>query len=210
MTTRRVVAMLRDPRLPSLAAVVSGLLWALFGIFEMLEPLGPTKIYVPSLGYELVTRPRIFQLYHLPGAVALALLAFALAKLTARQGLAYPGRRVLPFLVLVLALVSLVGTAILLAPMAILGLSMGRLVLGITTMVAGLRAFRSPAKRGLGAILILLGLLGAFLLALQPLTWALMWLPPPLSAAVMVAFGLAWSALGVSLEKQRSRYCLGG
>lgn len=202
MTTRRIGAMRLDPRSGSLLAVVGGLLWALFGIFEMLEPLGQAKIYDPSLGYELVTRPRIFQLYHLPGAVALALLALALAGLTARHGLAYPGRRVLAFLVLILALASLVGTSILLAPMAMLGLSMGRLVLGIAIIVAGLWAVRSAATRGLATVLILLGLLGVFLLALQPLTWALMWFPPALSAAVMVAFGLAWFALGVSLEKR--------
>lgn len=180
--------------------MIGGLLWAVFGVFEMLEPFGAAKTYVESLGYELVTRPLLFQLYQLPGALALTLLPLALVGLTSRLGLAYPGRRGLAFVVVGLALVSLVGTVILLAPMSILGVSLGRLLLGVTTLLAALQALRPPSQMGWGAGLLLLGLTGIFLLALQPLTWALMWFPPGLSAAVMVAFGFGWLLVGVRLE----------
>jgi hypothetical protein len=194
------VATIGTSRFPARAAMTGGLLWSLFGIFEMLEPLGEAKVYVESLGYELVTRPLVFQLYHLPGAVALSLLALALVRVTASLGLAYPGRRGLAYLVVGLALASLVGTVILLAPVAILGLSLGRVLLGVATLLAGLQAYRSSTSRSWGFILVLLGLLGVSLLALQPLTWALMWFPPVLSAAIMVAFGLGWLLVGVYLE----------
>jgi hypothetical protein len=197
------VAKTGTSRFPARAAMTGGLLWALFGIFEMLAPLGEAKVYVESLGYELVTRPLVFQLYHLPGAVALSLLALALVGVTAGLGLAYPGRRGLAYLVVGLALASLAGTVILLAPMAILGLSLGRLLLGAATLLAGLQAYRSSIGRGFGIALLLLGLLGVSLLALQPLTWALMWFPPVLSAAIMVAFGLGWLLVGVYLKGKR-------
>jgi hypothetical protein len=181
--------------------MAGGFLWALFGIFEMLEPLGQAKVYVESLGYELVTRPLVYQLYHLPGAIALSLLALALVALTANLRLAYPGRRGLAYLVVGLAIASLIGTAILLAPLAILGLSLGRLLLGVATLLAGLRAYRSTMASRWGTALLLLGLMGVSLLALQPLTWALLWFPPALSASIMVAFGLGWLLIGIYLER---------
>jgi hypothetical protein len=181
--------------------MAGGVLWALFGVFEMLEPLGAAKVYVESLGYERVTRPPVFQLYQLPGALALALMALALIGVAGRLGLDFPGRRALCFTVLGLALLSLVGTLVLLAPMSILGASLGRLLLGVATLVAALRAYRPPSPRAWGHALLALGLVGTGLLALQPLTWALMWFPPALSAAIMVAFGLGWFALGFELRR---------
>jgi hypothetical protein len=197
---RSARGLLPDPA--RLAAMTGGALWALFGVFEMLEPLGPAKLYVESLGYETVTSPLVFQLYQLPGAIALALMARALIGVTGRLGLDYPGRHVICFTVLGLALLSLVGTLILLAPMAILGASLGRLLLGVATLLAGLQAYRSLIGGGFGTALLLLGLLGISLLALQPLTWALMWFPPALSAAIMVVFGLGWLVVGVYLGRK--------
>lgn len=188
-------------RFPAWAAIVGGLLWSLFGVFEMLEPFGSSKNYVDSLGYELVTRPGLFQLYNLPGAVALALLALALIGVTKVLDVTYPGRRGLGFLVVGLALVSLAGTVALIAPIAVVGLSLGRLLLGVATLVAAFRMNRVSSLYSWTNALLPLGLGGVTLLALQPLTWALSWFSPALSTVIMVAFGLGWLALGTRVAR---------
>src|SRR5918998_4396548 len=60
------------------AGVVGGLLWAPYGVFEMLEPWGVDTVYRDDVGYALVTDTRLFVTYSLPGSLALLLTALGL------------------------------------------------------------------------------------------------------------------------------------
>lgn len=78
---------------------------------------------------------------------------------------------------------------------------MGRLLLGVATLVAAFRMNRVSSLYSWTNALLPLGLGGVTLLALQPLTWALSWFSPALSTVIMVAFGLGWLALGTRVAR---------
>ena len=71
--------------LSGLAAILGGVLWVPYGVFEMLEPWGPAVIYRDDLGYQLVTAPSLFLAYSLPGSLALLLTSLGLLGLATRR-----------------------------------------------------------------------------------------------------------------------------
>ena len=88
---------LREPqqlRRAGAAAVLGGLLWAPYGVFEMLQPWGADTVYRDERGYEVVTDSWLYWLYGLPGSLALLLTALGLLGVFARLGLPIgrPGR----------------------------------------------------------------------------------------------------------------------
>ncbi len=175
--------------------VVGGILWAIYGVFEMLEPFGVAKVYDAGLGYELITDRVLYLLYGAPGALALILCSFGL--ITLARG--HAGRlvglgRILAVATLGGGVLSGAGLAIASAPLFFGPIALGTPVLGAATCVVAAGARRlSRADR---ALLLLTGALGLFNLPLRPLVYALRVIPLAGGAAIIGLFGLGWIALG--------------
>ncbi len=196
-------------RWSGMAAMLGGALWLPYGVFEMLEPWGvATAPYREDVGYEVVTDARRYVAYSLPGG--LALLLSALGLLGARALLGLPGGRldgvwrILTYLAVVLAVVSLVGVTALFDPVFTTGRIFGTLALGAAAFLAGVDLWRAGGRPGWALALVVLGLIGIFLFPLWPLVYAVQWLSEGAGAAAIALFGLAWVAFGWTLRSTRA------
>jgi hypothetical protein len=186
-----------------LAAVVGGLLWAAYGLFEMLQPWGQDTFYRDELGYEVITDPLLHWAYSLPGSLALLLTSLSLLGILRRLGLPI-GRtsragQVLAYTALALAVPSVVGVVVSFDPLFTAPRIFGTLALGVATCLAGLDVRRIDAASGWGGALLALGVLGIFLLPLWPLVHAVGWIPATGGVGVFALFGLGWALTGVQL-----------
>jgi hypothetical protein len=179
-----------------LAALLGGILWMPYGLFEMLEPWGAATSYRDDLGYEVVTATARYRVYALPGGLATLLTALGLFGLPATF-LGRPARS-LALVAAGLAVVAVAGAVLPFDPLFTVGCVFGTLALGVATALTGLVARRAGAARwsvGLSA----LGLLGIGLLPLWPLVYALGWVSTWAGAALIATFGLGWFAIGCRL-----------
>ncbi len=193
----------RGIRWAGAAAMLGGILWVPYGIWEMLEPWGPDVLYRDDLGYAEVIDPVRFVIYSLPGSLALVLTTLGLfgvlALLRLPLGPITRAARVLATLALVLAVVSLVGVIVQFDPFFTAGRVFGSVALAAATMLTGIDASRAGTTAMSARALLALGLLGLFLFPLWPLVYALQWVPQWAGAAIIALFGLGWFAAGVRL-----------
>ena len=190
------------PRLvASIPALIGGLLWIPYGVFEMLRPLGEDRAYRGDRGYEVVTDGLVYRVYALPGGLALLLTSVALLRLLGRMGLprgrARTASRTLAALAAGLAIVGLAGVLVPFDPLFTGPRIFGTLALGAAMCLAGWGLGSRPAVDGRGARLLVLGALGLFLLPLWPLVYAAELIPEMGGAATIALFGLGWVLLGV-------------
>ena len=194
-------------------AILGGLLWVPYGVFEMLEPWGTDTVYRDELGYAAIADGRLFVAYSLPGSLALLLTALGLLGAVRRLRLSAcrTGRigRILAYVALALGALSLAGVGALLDPLFTAGRIFGTLALGVATMLAGVAARRVGAPPDWVAALLLLGLMGLFLLPLWPLVYAVELLPTSAGAAFIVLFGLGWALLGYRLRTAPAEWAPG-
>ncbi len=191
------------------AAVVGGVLWVPYGVFEMLEPWGTDTVYREDVGYALITDTPLYRIYSLPGALALLLTTLgllgvlALLRLPGGQG----GRvRVgLAYVAVALGILSLVGVVVLFDPLFTAPRIFGTLALGAATILAGIEASGTGPRPGWGVPLLVLGLLGLFLLPLWPLVYAVELMPEKGGAALIALFGTGWVVLGLALVRSIGR-----
>ncbi len=190
-------------RWAGLAAVLGGVLWIPYGIFEMLQPWGTDTVYRDDVGYELITDAPLYRLYSLPGSLALLLTSLGLlgtlALLRLPAGRLSQVGRVLSYLAVMLAVISLGGAIALFDPVFTACRIFGTLALGTAAFLGGLDAQRAGKASGWAIALLLLGLVGMFLLPLWPLVYAVQWLSEGAGAAVIALFGLGWVAAGYRL-----------
>lgn len=190
-----------------LAAILGGLLWVPYGVFEMIEPWGMDTVYRDEMGYSAIVDRRLFIAYSLPGSLALLLTALGLRGIDARHRLSATRiggiGRILAYVALALGVLSLAGVGALFDPLFTAGRIFGTLALGAAAALAGIAARRVGAPPGWVAALLLLGLLGLLLLPLWPLVYAVGLLPAGAGAAFIVLFGLGWVALGYALWSGR-------
>ena len=190
-------------RLSGLAAILGGVLWVPYGVFEMLEPWGPAVIYRDDLGYQLVTEPLLFLAYSLPGSLALLLTSLGLLGIAAHLGL--PATRlgraagILAYVAVGLGVLSLAGVVVLFGPVFTSGRIFGSLALGTATFLAGIAAQRAGVQPVWTLGLLALGSMGIFLLPLWPLVYAVDLLPTTAGAAFMALYGLGWIGLGIAI-----------
>lgn len=186
-----------------MAAVLGGVLWILYGIFEMLQPWGADTVYRDDVGYELITDTPLYLLYSLPGGLALLLTSLglmgALALLRLPAGRFGKVGRILTYVAVVLAILSLGGVIALFDPVFTACRIFGTLALGIAAFLAGAAALRAGRRVGWTIGLLLLGLIGMFLFPLWPLVYAVQWLSEGAGAVVVALFGLGWLVTGYCL-----------
>ena len=188
------------------AAVLGGLLWVPYGVFEVLPPWGADVVYREEVGYSVIVDASRFVAYSLPGALALLLTSLGLLGILARPGppagRARTGGRILAFIALALGAVSLAGVGALFDPVFTAARIFGTLALGAAAVLAGLGARRAGAGSGWTLALLALGILGLFLMPLWPLVYAVELLPEGAGAAFIVLFGLGWVGLGIALIRR--------
>ena len=186
--------------LRGLAAILGGVLWVPYGVFEMLEPWGPAVIYRDDLGYQLVTVPSLFLAYSLPGSLALLLTSLGLLGIAAHLGLPATrlgrGAGILAYVAVGLGVLSLAGVVVLFGPVFTSGRIFGSLALGAATLLAGIAAQRAGAHRGWTLGLLALGSMCVLLLSLWPLVYAVDLLPTTAGAGFIALYGLGWVGLG--------------
>ncbi len=185
------------------AAIVGGLLWAPYGVCELLEPWGTDTLYRDDMGYSEIVDGRLFVAYSLPGSLALLLTTLGLLGAVAwvRLSAIRTGQiaRLLAYVALTLGALSLAGVITMFDPLFTAGRIFGTLALGAAMVLAGIAARSAGAPPGWAAALLFLGLLGLFLLPLWPLVHAVQLLPAGVGAAVIALFGSGWALLGYRL-----------
>lgn len=195
-------------RLSGPAAVVGGLLWVPYGVFELLKPWGVDTVYRDDRGYEVVTDALLYRVYNLPGSVALFLTAVGLLGALERLGLPM-GRagciaRILAIIAMALAVLSAIGVVAGFDPLFTAPRIFGTLALGAGTTLAGVASHRGHGAFSWTVTLVLLGLLGLFLLPLWPLVHALEVVPEGGGAGIIALFGLGWVLVGYRLRVLRT------
>ncbi len=190
-----------------LITAMGGLLWVPYGVLRMVEPWGEDVVYQTDLGYALVTNATLFVAYGLPGSLALLLTVLGLLDILSLLGLPVrrAGRigRILAYLALALAVLSLAGVVLLIDPLSVSGLTFGSLALGAATCMAGVAARTAGTAAQWTLALLALGLMGLLLLPLWPLVYALQWVPASAGAAFIALFGVGWLVVGYRLWAMR-------
>jgi hypothetical protein len=203
-TRRADLRRLASGALGGAGAMVGGLLWAVHGPFEMLQPWGQDTVYRDELGYEVVTDVLLHWAYSLPGSLALLLTALSLLGIFRLRG-APVGRidragRVLAYAALLFAVLNAAGVVGSFDPLFTAPRIFGTLALGAATCLAGGEVWRMSGVSGWGVALMTLGLLGLFLLPLWPLVHALAWMPASGGAGFITLYGMGWTLTGARLR----------
>jgi hypothetical protein len=163
--------------------------------------------YQEDLGYEVITRPLLYQLYYLPGSVALCLLGLGLLGVITRFMLPVgrPGKAgvILTYLTIGLAVGSALGAVIPFAPLSVAGRSFGSLSLGVATLLLGVDLWRRHGALLWPVALLVLGGLGIFMFALWPLVFAFQLVSASVATGLMTLFGIGWAGIGYGLRKVR-------
>lgn len=183
------------------AALGAGVLWAVHGAFEMLQPLGAVTEYQDDLGYSLITDARGFRLSGLPGPPAVLLSAVVIVA-TVRHGGSGWRRTLATWLAgvaAILAVAAVVGVAVLFDPPFEAGVNFGRLLVSVAAVVSGDVLRRDGQTRRLGSLLGVAGVIGVFVLLARIMVNALEVLPGAVAFGVSVAFALAWGGAGLHM-----------
>jgi hypothetical protein len=188
------------------AALLGGLLWVPYGVFEMVPPWGADVVYREDVGYSLIVDASLFVAYSLPGALALLLTSLGLLGILARlgppAGRARAVGRSLAYAALALAALSLAGVGALFDPVFTAARIFGTLALGAAGVLASLGAHRARVGSCWTLALLALDSLGLFLLPLWPLVYSVELLPETGGAALIALFGLGWVGLGTALIRR--------
>lgn len=188
----------------ALSALVGGALWIPYGIFEMLEPWGPGKVYREDLGYELVTDSLLYVVYSLPGSIALILTAIALLSLGSSGRRVARAGRILASVAGAIGALSTVGVIVQFVPLFFTGLTFGSLFLAVGAVTLGIDAGGGRTSLAWPSLLIATGVLGVLTLPLRPLVYALALVPNVVGAGLIGLFGLGWVAFGLLRSARRS------
>lgn len=190
----------------------SGVLWLVYALFRI-EPLGAAVAWREELGYSEILQTGRWVLYNLPGALAVALSAWAGLMVVARRikdegrnRLSLLGRGVLAA-TLGFATLAVLGMAVHFDPLVTGGLSFGTLSIGIGMLLGGIGAkagAASPYDRA-PSWMIVVGLLAILSIATWPLVYAIQLLPSYTLVIVYAVFASCWAVLGFSIRGVLSR-----
>jgi hypothetical protein len=171
------------------AAIGGGLAWLPYGALELGTPLGADTAYDASRGYDAVIDRGLFVAYSLPGALAVVLCACALLALDAGGR----GARVAAGAAAALGIAGAAGIALAFDPLFTAARIAGTLALAAATWLATAGLLTRAARAAFA-------LLGAGLLVLWPLVFAVEVLTPGVAATIIAAYGAGWIAFGLRLR----------
>lgn len=194
-------------------AIGGGLLWILYAILAVLQPLGNRTPLPAAQGELLVTNALAFQVAGATGGAALTLLGLAVVGAAARYDL--PRNAVQPFNTVLpsrfgvamgwvgaLAGVLAAATAwlVLVLPNGAMHF-FGAVLVALGAMLVAIEANGSDDAYPIAAPLFLVGALGMLSLLAQALLPVVTWLLPVYAALVMAVYGFAWVRFGSLLMR---------
>lgn len=189
-------------------AISGGLLWILYAILALLQPLGSTTSFTGDAGAPLITNPLTFRLTGATGGVALTLLGLAVVGAAARYNL--PGSEPHHFNAVVpsrfgvamgwvgaLAGVLAAVTALLLLVLPNGAMQLfGAVLVPFGAMLVAIEANGSDHAYPIAAPLFLVGALGMIGLLAQALLPTVAWMLPVYATLAMAVYGFAWVRFG--------------
>ncbi len=189
-------------------AIGGGLLWILYAILALLQPLGSATPFAGDAGVTLITNPLTFRLTGVTGGVALTLLGLAVVGAAARYNL--PGGEPHHFNAVVpsrfgvamgwvgaLAGVLATATALLLLALPTGAMQLfGAVLVPLGAMLIAIEANGSDHAYPIAAPLFLVGALGMLGLLAQALLPIVAWMLPVYAALIMAVYGFAWVRFG--------------
>jgi hypothetical protein len=195
-------------------AIGGGLLWILYAILALLQPMGGAAPFPGDAGMTRITDPLTFRLTGAAGGVALMLLGLAVVGAAARYNL--PGGEPHHFNAVVpsrfgvamgwvgaLAGVLAAATALLLLVLPNGAMQLfGAVLVPFGAMLVAIEANGSDHAYPIAAPLFLVGALGMIGLLAQALLPTVAWMLPVYAALVMAVYGFAWVRLGGLLAAQ--------
>lgn len=192
-------------------AIGGGLLWILYTILALLQPLGSVTPFAGDRGELLVTNALAFRVAGISGGVALALLGLAVVGAAARYNL--PGREPHHFNTVVPSrfgvamgwvgalagmLAALTALLLLVPPTGAMHF-FGAVLIPFGAMLLAIEANGSDHACPIAAPLFLVGALGMVGLLAQALLPVVAWLLPVYAALIMAVYGFAWVRFGALL-----------
>lgn len=196
-------------------SIAGGLLWILYAILEMLQPLGSAVMIAPDTGQHLVIDPVLFRITGVAGGAAIGLLGLAVAGIAVRHGLSGDSpdhfNTVLPSRYgVAMAWVGALG-GLLAALLALLTLLLpnnamhlfGAVLVPVGAMLVAVEANGSDHAYRIAAPLFLVGALGVIALLVQALMPVVAWMLPVYVALAMAVYGFAWVRFGSLLLVQK-------
>jgi hypothetical protein len=196
-------------------AIAGGLLWILYAILELLQPLGSAVMIAPDTGQPMVIDPALFRITGVAGGAAIGLLGLAVAGVAARYGLS--GHTPDHFSTVLssrygvaMAWVGALG-GLLAALLALLTLVLpndamhlfGAVLVTVGAMLVAVEANGSDHAYRIAAPLFLVGALGMIALLVQALMPVVAWMLPVYVALAMAVYGFAWVRFGSLLLVQK-------
>jgi len=189
-------------------AIGGGLLWILYAILALLQPLGSATPFTGDAGMTLIAAPLTFRLAGAAGGVALTLLGLAVVGAAARYNLpsgephhfnaVVPSRfGVAMGWVGALAGVLAAATALLLLVLPNGAMQLfGAVLVPFGAMLVAIEANGSDHAYPIAAPLFLVGALGMIGLLAQALLPTVAWMLPVYAALAMTVYGFAWVRFG--------------
>ncbi|HHY58057.1 MAG TPA: hypothetical protein GYA08_21785 [Chloroflexi bacterium] len=189
-------------------AMGGGLLWILYTILALLQPLGSMTPFIGAQGELAVTNPLAFRATGVVGGAALILLGLAVVGAAARYHL--PGRQPHHFNAVVpsrfgvamgwvgaLAGVLAATTALLLLVLPTSAMHFfGAVLVPLGAMLVAIEANGSDHAYPIATPLFLVGALGMIGLLVQALLPVVAWMLPVYAALIMAVYGFAWVRFG--------------
>ena len=195
-------------------ATGGGLLWILYAIFAMLQPMGTVAAFTNDQGQTLVTNPTAFRLAGSAGGAALAFLGLAVVGTARRYSLpgdeptrfssAVPSRFgvAMGWVGALAGLLAAVAALLLLVPANSAMQLFGAVLVPFGTLLVAIEANGSERAYPVAAPLFLAGTLGMVALLAQAMTPLFPWMLPVYAALVMAVYGFVWVRFGNLLARQ--------
>ncbi len=196
-------------------AIAGGLLWIVYAIVEMLQPMGDVATFTNDQSQTSVTNPAAFQLAGMAGGAALALLGLAIVGAAARYRL--PGNAQNHFGAIVPSrfgvamgwvgalaggLAAVTALLLLVFPNSAMQL-FGQVLIAVGAMLVAIEANAGELTYPIAAPLFLVGALGLVGLLAQAMVPLYAWMLPVYAALAMAVYGFAWVRIGALLVSRR-------
>lgn len=197
-------------------AIGGGLLWILYAILEMLQPMGAATAFTNDQGQTLVTNPAAFRAAGATGGAALALLGLAVTGTARRYDLpgdepnrfssAVPSRFgvAMGWVGALAGAIAAVSALLLVVPANSAMQLFGAVLVPFGTLLVAIEANGSERAYPIAAPLFLAGTLGMVALLAQAMTPLFTWMLPVYAALIMAIYGFVWVRFGNLLARQES------
>jgi len=195
-------------------AIGGGLLWILYAILAMLEPMGAITAFTNDQGQTLIINPAALRTAGSAGGAALALLGAALVGTARRYHLpnnepdrfssAVPSRFgvAMGWVGALAGLLSVVSALLLLLPTHSAMQLLGAVLVPFGTLLVAVEANGSERACPIAAPLFLAGTLGMLALLVQAMIPLFAWMLPVYAALAMAVYGFVWVRFGSLLARQ--------